>query len=167
MSLITIGVPSVILLCYAFGIFILIQGIKEIRLGLGARSWPTVDACLQRCTLDAFPTGGNGIVYRVSVKYTYTLASLSYTGENLAIGYGGSNNREEQERVRQQIMGMSRFVIRYHPEKPEESTIFPAENSLIFGGFVGGVIWLGLTSCFTIVALAISGLWRSMFAWFA
>jgi hypothetical protein len=166
MSLITIGVTSVILLCYAIGIFILIQGMKEIRLGLGARSWPTADARLQRFTLDAFPTGGNGIVYRVSVKYTYTLAGLSYTGDNLAIGYGGSNNREEQERVRRKIMDMSNFVIRYHPEKPEISTIFPAENSLIFGTFVVGVLWLGFISCFTIVALAISGVGRSMLAWF-
>jgi hypothetical protein len=156
MNLISIGIASLILVCYSLGILLLRAGIRDIRYGRGARTWPETEARLQRCTVDAFPTGGNGLVYRVSVRYTYTLAGLSYTGNNLAIGYTGSNDREAEERVRRKIMGMSKFVIRYHPEKPDISTIFPAENALIFGTFVFGLLWLGLTSFLTIVVLALS-----------
>jgi hypothetical protein len=157
MNVATILVVSVLLLCYVLGVLTLREGIRQIRYGLGARSWPTTDALLKTCSVESRPTGGKGIVYQVSVKYAYALAGVSYTGDTLAIGYSASSNRETHEMARRRVTGMKRFVIRYHPEKPEISTIFASENALVFGLFVVGLFWLALTTCFTIVALAIGG----------
>lgn len=164
--LVALLVTVVLLLSYAAGIFILLAGIKESRLVLGARSWPTTDAFLEKCVVERAPGGGSGITYHVRVKYAYMLAGVRYPGDTLAIGYCASSQRHAHELARQRVMEMDRFVIRYHPDKPELSTIFASENSLVFGMVVFALFWLTLITCFTSIALIVSGIGPAMLAWF-
>jgi hypothetical protein len=161
MDLTTIGITSVILLCYAIGFLLLAKGITDIRYGIGARTWPTTIAHLEGCASNILRSS-KGTMYKVSVKYSYTLDGVRHAGDNLAIGYAASSNREAHESAHQKVMSMRRLAIRYHPQKPEISTIFPAENSLIFGTFVFGMLWLFLVTCMTLIVLAISGVGRTM-----
>ena len=161
----TIFITSVLLLCYVIGIWLLVEGLKQIRLGLAARSWPTTDASLNKCVVEA-RYASNTRVYQVSVKYAYAVAGVAYTGDTLAIGYGASSGREAHEMARRRVLDMDRFVIRYHPEQPEMSAIFPSENSLIAGTFVFSLLWLSFTICFTLLALATSGVGSALLGWF-
>jgi len=157
-------ITAVLLLCYGIGILAIRAGVQQIRLGLAARSWPTTDAYLEKCEVGLAPAGSPN-VYRVTVKYAYAVAGTSYSGDSLAIGYGGSSNRAAHDAAQRRVAGMRRFVIRYHPGKPEISTIFPSENSLLFGTLVIGVFWVTLTTGFALAALAISGVGRAIVDW--
>jgi hypothetical protein len=152
----TILVTSMLLLFHAIGVLILLAGMKQIRHGLGTRSWPTTDAVLERCVVESRRTGGHGIAYHAAVKYSYAVDGVRYTGDTLAIGYAASNTRQAHEAARRRVLDMEDFVIRYHPEKPEMSTIFASENALIFGTFVMGLFWLTFTTCMTFVVLAMA-----------
>ena len=164
MSFTTILVASVLLLCYAIGVFLFMHGMRQVRSGLAARSWPTTDACLEKCLVERAPSAGSGITYHVSVKYSYAVNGVRYTGDCLAIGYGGSSGREAHEMARRRVVDMERFIVRYDPARPEMSTIFASENSLIFGTVVAALFWLTLTTCFTIIALIASGIGLAMLA---
>ncbi|MFC5478014.1 DUF3592 domain-containing protein [Massilia suwonensis] len=165
MNPITLVVSAVLLLCYAIGILLVKLGLRDIRLGLGARTWPTAPARLERCVIGRPPLSTSP-VSQVLVKYSYTVAGVRYSGDNLAIGYLASNNRRVHEETRQRVLDMPSFRIRYHPDQPDISTIFPAENSLVFGTFVFALLWLAFTTVFTLIVLAISGVGRTMLDWF-
>lgn len=165
MSFTAILITLVLLLCYAIGILLFVQGVKQIRSGLAARRWPTTAARLGKCVVERAPSGGNVATYHVSVKYSYSLAGKRYSGDSLAIGYGASSNREAHEMARRKVLDMERFVIRYDPEQPETSTIFASENALLFGTVCAALFWLILTTCFTTVALIVSGIGPAVLAW--
>lgn len=162
----TIGIIALfILLFYGVGILTMLKGIAEIRYGIGARSWPIIDAHLNKCEF-VIRRAGNGLTYHVSVKYNYVLAGVCHTGDSLAIGYFASSNREAHEVTYRKVIGMTRFVVRYNPAKPDMSTIFPSENSLIFGTFTFAAGWLMVTTCFFLAMLAMSGVGSAILAWF-
>ena len=107
MDAITLVGILMILVCYALGVALVRKGLEEIRFGVGARTWPLVDAHLERCVLNVRRTGDRGTLYDVSVSYTYHLAGRRYTGNCLAIGYSASSNRQAHELAHQRVIGMT------------------------------------------------------------
>jgi hypothetical protein len=165
MSFAAIFITAMVVLFYALGILVLRGGIGQIRDGLGARGWPTTNAVLESCTV-ARRRANNGPVYYVAAKYSYAVEGVRYTGDTVAIGYESTGDRKAHEMAQRRVLNMDRFSIRYHPEKPEMSTIFASGNSLVYGTFVVGVVWLTFTTCFALLVLAISGVGRTILAWF-
>jgi hypothetical protein len=157
----TILIVSMLVLCYAAGILILSAGIRQIRTGFAARSWPSTDARLEKCRVESRSTNG-GLAYHVAVKYSYALAGVTYTGDTLAIGYNGSSDRAAHESFRNDLLALERFTVRYDPAHPEVSTIYASENALVFGMFVVGLLWMTFTIGFTVAVLAFSGVGAAM-----
>lgn len=166
MNFATILVVSMLVLGYGAGILILTAGVKQIRTGLAARNWPSVDARLEKCQVES-GCANNTRSYHVAVKYSYAIAGVRYEGDTLAIGYGGSSARRPHEEACQEILRLERFTVRYDPAHPEVSTIFASENSLVFGLFVVGLLWMAFALGFTAIVLAASGIGPTMLAWFA
>lgn len=164
MNFATILVVSMLVLSYAAGIVILTAGVQQIRTGLAARNWPSVDARLEKCEVVS-RSASNTRAYHVSVKYSYTIGGVRYEGDTLAIGYGGSSSRRPHEDARREVLSLERFTVRYDPAHPEMSTIFASENSLVFGMFVVGLLWMAFTIVFTAIVLAVSGVGSAMLAW--
>jgi len=166
MDFATIFIVSMLVLGYGAGILILTAGVRQIRTGLAARNWPSVDARLEKCEMES-GNASNGRSYHVAVKYSYSIAGVRYEGDTLAIGYGGSSARRPHEDARREILGMKRFTVRYDPANPEVSTIFASENSLVFGLFVVGLLWMACAIIFTAIVLAVSGVGAAVLAWIA
>lgn len=166
MGFATILIVSMLVLSYSAGILILTAGVRQIRTGLAARGWPSVDARLEKCAVEC---GGasNTRSYHLAVKYSYAVAGVRYVGDTLAIGYGGSSARRPHEEACREVLGMDRLTVRYDPAHPEVSTIFASENALVFGTFVFGLLWMAFAIVFTVIVLAASGIGSAMLAWLA
>lgn len=166
MDFATVLIVSMLVLSYGAGILILTAGMRQIHTGLAARNWPSVDARLEQCEVESRHASGSR-AYHVAVKYSYSIAGVRYVGDTLAIGYGGSSARRPHEEARQEVLALERFTVRYDPAHPEVSTIFASENSLVFGLFVAGLLWMAFAIGFTAIVLAVSGVGSAMLAWFA
>lgn len=164
MDFATILIVTMLVLSYGAGILILTAGVRQIRTGLAARSWPTVDARLEKCEVESRYASSTR-AYHVAVKYRYSIAGVHYVGDTVAIGYGGSSARRPHEDARRDILGLKRFTVRYDPAHPEVSTIFASENSLVYGLFVAGLVWMAFAIGFTAIVLAASGVGAAMLAW--
>lgn len=141
---------------YALGFFMLRAGWEDVSHGVGARKWPVARARWQECVLE-HRMGSGGSYFRVRVAYDYEVGGRQYQGSNVAVGYLGNGTREVHEALHQRLVGMRPFVVRYHPRRPEISTILPAENALVCGTLVVALVWLTATTAFTLMALTISG----------
>lgn len=164
MDFATILIGLMLVLSYGAGILILSAGIGQIRTGLAARNWPSTDARLEKCEVES-RYASNTRVYYVSVKYSYAVTGVCYVGDTLAIGYGGSSARSPHEAARREVLGLERFTVRYDPAHPEVSTIFASDNSLVYGLFVAGLLWMAFTIGFTAIVLAVSGVGSAVLAW--
>ena len=144
-----IGIIAFLLLFYAAALWILLRATWPVRFGRKVQRWPSVPAQLQQCVIDSRSVN-NADIYYVSVKYTYTLGGMQYSGTNLMMGHGGSRSREAEELKRQRVLGMPTLMVRHDPRKPEISTIFPYENRMLYGIFVFGVLWMTFLLCYAI-----------------
>lgn len=149
-------ISAVILVFYALGGVLLRLGWRDICHGVGARRWPTAPAQWKTCVLEHHVTD-RGQFYRVRVAYQYRVAGSLYSGDNVAIGYVGTNAREVHAGLHARLVGMRPFVVRYLPGQPEVSTILPSENALVYGTFVFGLCWVALTTVSLWVVLGFSG----------
>lgn len=152
------------LLFFAVGILIVVLGVRQIRDGLGARSWPRIDAALEKCEV-ATRVGNGVITYHVAVQYTYAVAGVRYAGTTLAIGAGGRSDRTPAETAQRRVLAMNRFMIRYNPDQPDMAAIFLSTKGQIFSIFFMGVFWLILTTCITSAIFAMSGGFRLIGRW--
>lgn len=143
-------------LAYALGFAMLYRGLQEIRLGVGARTWPVAPAQWMDCVLE-HRISDRGSRYQVRVAYRYSVDGRDYAGDNIAIGYLASGAREVHTALHERLMKMQPFVVRYCPGRPEVSTILPAENALVYGTLVWSLLWLGFTTVGALAAWAASG----------
>jgi hypothetical protein len=149
---------------YLLGFFMVAKGWEDVRNGLGARHWPQAPARLKECVLHHH-VSPNGTFYEVRVAYEYTVAARRYQGDNVAIGYGGTNAAEVHHDLHRRLVSMAPFAVRYDPRRPEVSTILPAENALVFGLLVLGLGCLAFCAVFTLLVLAFSGVGAEMLQW--
>jgi hypothetical protein len=145
-----------VLLFLAVGILIVVVGVRQIRDGRSARSWPTVDARLEQCAVERTPRSGQ-VTWHVALKYTYCVAGVPHAGTTLAIGAGGTSSRKRHEKERRRVLAMEPFMIRYHPDRPDMSAIFLSTTTQMYWVFFMGVFWLAGTSCFALIVLSVSG----------
>jgi hypothetical protein len=131
---------------YVAGISITYDGVQGIRLARAVMKWPTVTAHLDSCLVER-PVNSTEDVVHAAVKYTYTVAGVQYTGDQLEVDHWASSNREKHEAVCRGLVGMTPLIIRYFPRKPELSFILAPEHSWISGRLIFGVVWLLFVTC--------------------
>jgi hypothetical protein len=148
------------LAAFATGILILVLGVRQIRHGRAARTWPVVDAQLQKCAVENGPGAGTTTWY-VALQYTYCVAGVRYAGATLAIGAGGSSWRKKSENDRRSVLAMARFTVRYNPDQPDMSAVFLSRTTQIYWVFCMGIFWLGGASCMALLLLFMTGAWHA------
>jgi hypothetical protein len=127
------------------GIYVMKLGVNDIRLGLAAVSWPTVAAHLESCEVTSHRSS-KSTVFRADVKYTYTVAGVPYTGDQLAVDYWSTGKEETHAAHCRNVKSMTPFVVRYSPDHPDMAVIIPPEHPWISGKFFFGLAWLTIAT---------------------
>ena len=154
MGLDTFFIFAILFIFYALGLLIMWAGIINIRDGLTAHKWPTIQACLESCTTHVWRKHQHPDSYYALVKYSYSVDGISYVGDDVSPGYNYTSDREAHQALLERITGMQPFAIRYHPKHPHRSTIFVAERSAMFGAFFLGLFILSCGVGFTAAGVA-------------
>lgn len=154
MEILFIATP--LLAGHAVGFFLLAKGWRDAWHGLRARAWPTVPARLTECALERRASGRGVVLYQLRVAYEYQVGERAWQGHNVAIGYRGTNAPHVHRALQRRLLGLAPFMVRHHPRHPGLSTVWPAENALVFGPFLAGLAWLAGSAVATVIALAFS-----------
>ena len=137
---------------FLVGGYVTYSGVNDIRLGLAAVTWPTVAAHLETCDVTSHRSS-KSTTYRAEVKYTYTVVGVQYTGDQLAVDYWSTSNRDTHAAHCQRVETMTPFIIRYRPDRPNISVIHPPEHPWVSGKFFFGLVWLTFVTGFVTVLL--------------
>lgn len=146
---------------YGFGILVLSMGIDTVEKGWNARSWPVVAASLHDCVVTR-TSGRKGPTFRADVKYTYVAGGKQYPGDLLRFDRVSSSDRERYLEECLHLRAMAPFMVRYDPEQPQVSVVFPPDRFELSSAFYFGSIWLLLVIILSIAALIASGYARAM-----
>lgn len=162
MKFLVVGSAALMLpLSYAAGFFLLSTGIDVAKAGMNARTWPTVVAHLQECTVTS-SRAKNGTVYRAEVKYDYAVGGMPYSGDTLKFDKWSSSYYDNHAADCERVNAMAPFMVRYDPEQPQVSTVFPSEGAAFSFVLYLGVGWLSFTTLITIALLVVTGYGRAI-----
>jgi len=143
------GIVATILFA-AFGGYFFAQGLRSLRLGAAAHSWPTTPGKVVSAEVvkKIGYSDGKYEYYSPEIRYSYTAKGTSYTGRIIKIGLTEVHYLTEapaREWLARYPAG-AKPPVRYDPTKPEVSTLEVGQVSgcrLIFAGSIGLLLGLG------------------------
>lgn len=155
------------LFAIAFGMFFALAGLLLTSAGLKsfntarrARTWPTVDATLDKCeVVPSASSAGNRPNYRIMLAYRYQIAGVDYSGDSITLNILSHASREETEKLHRSLTSMRRFVVRYDPTDHATSTVMlpKLSDTLIF--VLGGTMFFLAGTGFSLIVMSIEGYW--------
>jgi hypothetical protein len=108
-----------------------------------AGSWPFVEGMITHAELVRYYSQHDEM-YRVYVRYSYTVNGMVYEGNRLAFGYDGCQVRENHEPFERKLKSGTMVDVRYNHVNPQQSC-------LTFGltiGIQAAFIWCGTALSF-------------------
>ena len=119
---------GIIVLCFAFGVYLLADSSKARRYGRLATTWPTTNALVVTSEVEEDTsrnaTGKVSVGYQVKVEYEYKVNNQQYTGDRVTVGrpvfaYLDASNYKEQFKPGNQV------TVYYNPQDPAEALLAP------------------------------------------
>ena len=130
-----------IFLFVVVGLVIFGWGLVSYFQGRQAKSWPTTPGQILVSQLRV-DSGGDSETWKVTVRYRYVCDGREYEGNRIAFGYSGSGDEEEHRLIEEKLRAASSVIVRYQPDKPDNSVLAVGFNRHTFGLLVFGATWL-------------------------
>ncbi len=125
-----------------FGFFFMMGGIKEIKLAKKSSSWPTTMGTIIESRIET-SSDSDGETYRPSVRFSYQVHGLKFTGNKIFFGHGGiySSNYNYSKKVVTQYSTNKIITIYYNPSQPKQSVIEAGIKLKTFSQFAFGSLF--------------------------
>ncbi len=143
-------------LFFAVGFGLLGYGGFSYYQGRRSLSWPQVPANISKCKIEE-NSDGDGTTWKVKVLYDYSVEGVSYSGDRIAYGYGGSSTREEHKAIHDKLINANAVFVKYDPADPNKSVLAAGFDRSTFLTIAFAITWLLFTTGFTILWVSSSG----------
>ena len=147
------------LVCLLFpfvGLFLVVEGINQLRLGSKSSHWPAAEGRIisSRIFLSSHreigggKSGARSTTYSVQVRYSYEVDDQTFEGSRLSYGEEGHSNRSEAQKVLARYPQGKEVEVYYDPMDPKRSVLVRGP----------GMSWLVLVmgAMFFVVGLPVS-----------
>lgn len=133
-------------LFFAVGIGLLAYAGYSAMRSKEAGTWPVAEGRLLSADLKSNSDSEGSTTYQVKVSYQYAVDGMTYTGDRLAFGYGGSSGQSAHQDILDKLRSGETVEVRYSPTDPQVSALsFGFHRSMQFM-VAFGVTWLLFTS---------------------
>ena len=146
---------------YAIGLGILGWGIHGWVKSRETKRWRSVEANLETCRfVDHFDE--DGASYIVETRYSYSVEGRSYTGDQIAFGYGGSDSEEEHRAIYEKLCDAKKVRVKVNPLNSEEC-VMAASGRQVAPLIVFGITWIAVITGIALAAIVSSGIDKAIF----
>ena len=125
------------------GVWMLTVGMRTYQIGRAASDWPTTRGKITSSAVTE-DHDRDKAYYIASVTYTYSVDSVTYTGDTIYAGYGGSSSQAVAQNLADDYPVGETVNILYDPQTPEISVLsegMALSNYLTIGAGFVVLIW--------------------------
>ncbi len=133
------------------GLFLLLSGLNQYRLGKSSLDWKTTEGVITRSVVKS-RTEKNITQYRPEVAYTYEIGDRTYEGTTLSFK-DESANREDAYFEAQSYPVNQGVKVYFDPKKPKSSVLIPGPGSLFNMKVILGSVLLVIMAALIVYSL--------------
>lgn len=124
---------------FVIGIAVLYVGQRARRQADAVKRWPVVPGTLLDCQLvSESDVDSTALFHHVTVLYSYAVRGIEYRSSRYAFAYAATKDKEEHQRIYEQLKSAKPLRVHYDPESPAESALSAKKENSIF---LFGLIW--------------------------
>lgn len=129
---------------FAIGIAVLYFGQRARRQADAVKRWPAVQGSLLDCQLvSESDVDSTALFHHVTVLYSYVVQGREYRSARYAFAYAATRDKEEHQRIYEQLKNGKTLRVHYDPQNPAESALSAKKENSIF---LFGLIWTGFVA---------------------
>jgi Protein of unknown function (DUF3592) len=134
MFLLIFEVLFLLIFC-SVGLYLLWTGIDSLNQSMATKKWVPTPGILKDVQL-VNKRGNKTATHTVNVAYEYQVKDVTYYGNSLSYGYGGSNDREGHSKIYEKLKSAKKVIVRFNPANHGQST-------LSYGSDIGSFFMIG------------------------
>jgi len=142
------------------GLVIVGYGLRDIYRAWRSNSWEKTMGRLTEATIEETfrkTSKSSRRAYEVKATYEYDAGGMPLQGNNIALSYIETSEREDHEHLLETLKSMPSLNVYYDPVRPEKCTLIPGFDGGTFSTLTLGIMWLAATIGITGMVLLIQG----------
>lgn len=145
------GYPNPIALGWVVAALVVLLGVRQFRLGLRTRRWPTARGELVASRVRSSSSQRGGTSYHPKVRYQYDVDGTTYVSTSIGLNGGPSfNARSEAQSWLEDLRRRNSIAVHYDPGRPDRSVLEPSGVTaglfLLLVGLLGVAVLYNVTT---------------------